>query len=290
MIDLVTVVFAPEIQYLKIQAQSIQLYAKDLGIKNIFVVVNDHESVQAQIQPTWWAGYAPNVKIIHRDHLACGYHDHGWHSQQALKLLASAQSQNQYCMVLDAKTFFVQECQQRGLFHNNKICMRSQPIAPVFGKSQTLVNELFDVNMTHVAGPAGVPHLFSVTEVQHMLNFIETKSESNFATWFQQHPMVTEFILYSGWLHKSQGNLAHSYLEKQHYQVVNVCHTEAMWFDMIFSRMHASDVLTVGVHRNAWPQLSAIQKLQYLEFLQSRGLLSDVDHMLALLNQTMKSL
>ena len=59
---------------------------------------------------------------------------------------------------------------------------------------------------------------------------------------------------------------------------------------MIFSRMHASDVLTVGVHRNAWPQLSAIQKLHYLEFLQSRGLLSDADHMLSLLNQTMKSL
>ena len=49
-IDLVTVVFEPELPVLRAQAQSINLYCRDLGIKNIYVIVNDHESVADQFE------------------------------------------------------------------------------------------------------------------------------------------------------------------------------------------------------------------------------------------------
>jgi hypothetical protein len=58
MIDIVTVVFEQEIPVLRAQAQSIALNCQRIGIRNIYVVLNDSETIASQIDPAWWGPLA----------------------------------------------------------------------------------------------------------------------------------------------------------------------------------------------------------------------------------------
>jgi hypothetical protein len=103
MIDICTVVFDAELDVLKLQARSIELYCQHIGLKNIFVMVND----SSQVDPAWYGSFADHVRIVPRDKFGCAWSDNGWVSQQVLKLLGSAISNNAWCMIVDAKTLFV---------------------------------------------------------------------------------------------------------------------------------------------------------------------------------------
>ena len=109
MIDIVTVVFEQELSVLRLQAQSIELYCQDIGVKNIYVIVNDSDSVAGQIDPTWWGSMSGLVCIVPRSQFGCNFVDNGWVSQQALKLIASGLVDNPWYMVLDAKTWFIKD-------------------------------------------------------------------------------------------------------------------------------------------------------------------------------------
>ena len=52
MIDLVTVVFREELPILKLQAQSVDLYCQNIGIKNTFQV-----NLEVGVEPRWYWGY-----------------------------------------------------------------------------------------------------------------------------------------------------------------------------------------------------------------------------------------
>ena len=77
MIDIVTVVFEPEIPILRAQAQSVALYGQKLGIRNIYVVLNDAETVASQIDPAWWGPFADSVLIIPRTVFSTAFVDNG---------------------------------------------------------------------------------------------------------------------------------------------------------------------------------------------------------------------
>ena len=103
MIDIVTVVFEPELLVLQAQARSIDLYCQDIGIKNIYVIVNDADSVASQIDPAWWGSLQHLVTILPRRSFSAELVVNGWVSQQVLKVLGAATSYNTWCMALDAK-------------------------------------------------------------------------------------------------------------------------------------------------------------------------------------------
>ena len=86
MIDIVTVVFSEELPVLRVQAQSIDRYCAELGLKNIYVLVNDSDSVLDQIDKTWWGQYQDQVQIISRSVFSTSYVENGWVSQQILKI------------------------------------------------------------------------------------------------------------------------------------------------------------------------------------------------------------
>lgn len=277
MIDIVTVVFAPELALLKTQANSVSLYVNNSELSTVWVVVNDADSLIAHIDKLWWGVHAHKVRIIPRSMFGADYYRTGWDTQQALKILASAQSNSDWCVILDAKTFFIQPVNLSRIFDTHgKVCMRSQPIVSVFADSHQMVNDFFDIDMTHVAGPAGVPHFFRTTEIKHMVEYIQERTGQQFLLWFQAQGLITEFLLYSGWLHYRYKNLNHYYVEQQYYQIENICHSEVPDFEVIFERMKSAQALTVGIHRNAWTQLSDDQKMRYLEFLQKKDIVHDV--------------
>jgi hypothetical protein len=265
MIDLVTVVFKDELGLLQHQAQSLDLYATDVG--TIFITINEDSNLHQQIDLSWWGQWRSHVKIIPRDQFGNMWSNNGWVSQQALKLLTSAVSLSHWSIVLDAKTFFVkampsvQSCP----------CVGQLGIYPVFEPSRQIVNQLFGIDLQSQLGPGGVPFVINTEQVQQMIDWIEQKVRRPFATWFQEQGRLTEFLLYSGWLQYNTGSLDQLY-NLNHSDMVpcNLCHSEVAAFDCKFKEMQKST--TVSIHRDAWSQLSIEQQAQYTDFLASRGI------------------
>ena len=99
MIDTVTIAFQEELPVLRAQAQSLDLYCADIGIKNVWVIVNDHAGVADLIDPAWWGHLSSRVRIIARDHWAGEYATNGWLTQQLLKMRGAELSANDYSMI-----------------------------------------------------------------------------------------------------------------------------------------------------------------------------------------------
>lgn len=277
MFDILTVVFQEELPILKVQAQSIDRYCSQAGIKNIFVIVNDASNVDTEIDPQWWGQFSDQVRIVNRSELGNVWSDNGWLSQQALKILGCRLSTNFGTAVLDAKTIFVQDL----ITHYNIISesgglRTGQLVLPeVFKRSVEITNEVFGIQLESILGPGGVPFFFYNAEVREMIQFIEDKYNQPFAQWFQSQGMLTEFVLYSGFLVHKFGFLDWVADDRYH-DVVNVCHSEVGRFDAKLAEMGGERVLTVSVHRHAWSQLSDQQRQAYYDFLSSRGLTVDL--------------
>ena len=270
-IDLVTVVFEPELPVLRAQAQSINLYCQDIGIKNIYVIVNDHESVADQIDPAWWGDMQHRVVILSRRVFSTDFVEDGWISQQVLKVLGAATSFNTWSMVLDAKTLFVKPLRLADLMDSQGRPQTGQlGIQPVFESSAQIVGELFNVDVRRQLGPGGVPFIFNTRWVRAMIADIEQRTGQSFPTWFQAQGEVTEFILYSGYLESTQAMDLLYNTQRSRLFACNVCHSEVESFDRKFGEMQNS--LTTSIHRNAWTRLSSDQQQQYHKFLTSRGI------------------
>jgi hypothetical protein len=267
MLDTVTVVFQDELETLQTQARSLDLYCHDLDLQTIFVIVNDHDHVADQINTTWWGSLQSQVRIIPRSYFACQFVPNGWVSQQVLKLLASTLSSSTWSMILDAKTFFINHMSAIG----DRPAVGQLDIYPVFEPSRQIVNRLFDIELTKQLGPGGVPFIINSQEAQGMIAWIERHTQQDFAAWFQGLGMLTEFILYSGWIYYNHGSLDHVYdVSNTQIKPCNLCHSEIHMFDQKFARMQSAD--TVSIHRNAWAQLTQPQQLQYTQLLHDRGI------------------
>lgn len=265
MIDTVTVVFEPELDVLKWQAQSLDLFVDD--IDNVFVIVNQDQDLTSQIQQAWWGRYQDRVRIIPRSHFGSVWADHGWVSQQALKLLAAAVSTNPWAVILDAKTIFVKPFAEL----DPRPAVGQLDIYPVFEPSRHIANQLFGIDLQQQLGPGGVPFIISPDQTRDMLSWIQTRTGQAFAEWFQQQGRLTEFILYSAWIQYRTGSLDQVYDVQQNKIIpCNLCHSEVGLFEHKLKRMPDSN--TVSIHRDAWRQLSASQQQQYTDFLHSRGI------------------
>ena len=170
MIDIVTVVFEQEIPILQAQAQSIALNCQRIGVRNIYVVLNDTETIASQIDPAWWGPLASNVLIIPRTAFSTPFVADGWVSQQVLKLLTASMSYNTYSMILDAKTLFVRELDPATVVdETGKILTGRCPIYPVFEPSKKIVEQLFEIELTEQLGPGGVPFIVHNDTVRMMI-------------------------------------------------------------------------------------------------------------------------
>lgn len=274
MFDLVTVVFKDELPILKVQAQSISQYCKQLPIRNIYVVVNDLETLVERIDPAWWYQYRSCVKIVHRDMFGADLGSNGWVSQQVLKLLTAAVSHNEWSLVLDAKTVFVKPVDPTLLLDaQGRAQTGLLPIFPVFEQCQHRVQQLFGIQMLEQIGPGGPPFLFKNHVVREMISDIEHSTKQDFCEWFLQQGIVTEFMLYSGYVIKKFRRLDALYVARNpEFAMEHVCHSQVNSFDLILDRAESTTPLTVSVHRGAWAQLTDQQQQRYRNYLQSRSL------------------
>jgi hypothetical protein len=267
MIDIVTVVFRDELPILKLQAKSIQRYCNNLNVGKIIVVINDDTMSDSDINIKWWGSFQQRVVVVHRSHWPINYAENGWLTQQLLKMLATELCVSKWSVILDAKTLFVKTVP----VFDSKPQVGQLDIYPVFKVSQQRVSDLFDIDLKKQLGPGGVPFVFDNQLVQDMIDKVQNLTGQQFADWFQQQGMITEFILYSGYVIYRYGSLANVYnVESSTFVPCNVCHSEVNAFDRKFDEMKNAN--TVSIHRHAWSQLDAEQQNKYIKFLQSRGI------------------
>lgn len=273
MIDIVTVVFQEELEVIQLQAHSIEKFCQLLDIKNIFVMVNDSIELVDQIDCNWWGALADRVKIIPRQQFAVEYTEIGWLDQQLLKILGSSLSDNNWSMILDAKTILVKPWTKELIFDSQgKLTTGLHPIQPVFAQSGIMVSELFGINLEYVAGPAGVPFIFNNQWIRDMIKEIENRTEQNFAQWFLNAGKITEFILYTGYVQWLHNGLDHCYSQvADTYQVCNICHSETSNYNLKIKDLTSGNNHSVSIHRNCWKTLTTEQKYMYIDFLIKQG-------------------
>jgi len=277
MMDLATVVFRDELSVLKMQAQSIELYCQDIGIQNIYVIVNDNQAIADQIDTQWWGTLANQVTVIPRSAFGTQFVENGWVSQQVLKLLAASMSYNAWTMALDAKTIFVRSVDLADLIaQDGRACVGTMDIFPVFEPARLRINQTYNIDLQQQLNPGGVPFLFHNDIVRSMISETTFLVKKSFPLWFQEQGIVTEFMLYAGYLqYKFKG--FGSYYSQGTVAACNLCHGEAKNFDGKFWRMNHPGTQTVSIHRNAWTQLTDGQKKQYQDLLISRGITTACD-------------
>lgn len=273
MIDICTVVFEEEIPVLQVQADSIARYCTKLGVRNIYVVVNDLERHVDSIDPNWWGALKNHVLIIPRTAFSAAWIENGWVTQQLFKMLTASMSYNTWTMVLDAKTIFTRELDPTTIVgEDGRLAVGYYPTLEVFKPAQDIVNKFFNTDVQHVIGPAGVPFFFHNDTVRFMIAETTYRAGESFPQWFQKQGMLTEFMLYSGYVHYKFGGLD-KFINSDNRLggIVNVCHSEVARFDAKFAEMKQPETLTVSVHRNAWNQLTPEQRNQYQNFLIDTG-------------------
>lgn len=279
MIDIVTVVFEQEIPVLQAQAQSIALYGQKLGIRNIYVVLNDVETIASQIDPSWWGPLANSVLVIPRTAFSTPFVADGWVSQQVLKLLAASMSYNTYSMIMDAKSILVKEIDPAEFISDSgQIQTGLIDVYPVFEPSRKITNELFDIDLNQQIGPGGVPFIMHNDTVRMMIAETTIRTKQSFPTWFQLQGMLTEFILYSGFVKFLCGDLTMLYSDKNKLGTqVNVSHDEVDQWNQKFFQMNRPNTFSVSVHRTAWKNMLPLQRNEYKEFLMQRGIEAAAD-------------
>ena len=274
MIDIITVVFEAEIPVLRAQAQSIALNCQRIGIRNIYVVLNDTETIASQIDPTWWGPLANSVLVIPRSAFSTPFVENGWVSQQVLKLLAASMSYNTYSMILDAKTIFVRELDPGTVVDaQGKIKTGIMPLYSVFAPAKKIVDELFEMDLQQQVGPGGVPCIVHNDTVRMMIAEVTLRTKTSFPVWFQDQGMLTEFVLYSAFVQHLCGDIGVLYDYHNHLGgIVNVAHNELGTWDTKLNQMNQPNTLTVSVHRGAWDQLTAKQRQEYQDLVMQRGI------------------
>lgn len=268
MIDLITIVFKEEIDYLRTQAESVSLYVPT--VNNIYVVVNDDDSVCELVDPAWWQQHASKVKVIPYSKWNYKTWVLGWENQQLLKLLAASEAESQWSMVLDAKTWFIQELNYSKLFDTQgRPNVGLQRTVPVFQPSKDFVEDHYNITLEKVLGPAGVPFMFHTETVANMVSEFD-----NFIDFFQvhvRHPhFITEFYLYSAYVLARFQTYEELYNKTQYYGCCNIADFDVPHFDEHYKRMQEPNMLTVSIHRRAYPLLSSDQLEIWYGFLLSK--------------------
>ena len=148
------------------------------------------------------------------------------------------------------------------------------PIQPVFEESCRITNKLFQIELEHVLAPMGVPFLFDNQLVRGLIAEVEHRTQTPFIEWVGSHGMLTEFILYSGYIQYRYGSLdaVSTVNSPMAYSVCNICHSEVEMFDTKFNLAELPTMLTVSIHRRAWDRLRADQQQRYRDFLVSKNI------------------
>jgi hypothetical protein len=277
--DLLTVVYRDELHLLEHQAYSMAYYF-DHEIQNIYVILNDDTLTHDDIDVSWYGDLGYKVRIFHRSEF--GYypspHLKGWYTQQVCKILGTAHAESNWCMILDAKTWFIRPFEIEEIFdqYNRAHCESWTCNSQYWQTGLEFLKQKYSITDFNWISPGGVPFLAYTHAMRDMV-----MSEPNFIEWFEsncQFPSkvnpdthgITEFLCYSAWV--SKNNLFDDlYSGKQKFSAHNLADWEVdTFYNWIVKLRRDKKALTASMHPRAYKLLDADQRNAWDEFVKDR--------------------
>jgi len=277
MISTVTVVYGPEINLLKTQAQSFDKYLKD--VVDIIVIENDdcHMDVDSQ----WWGSLRDKVRIFRREDI--GYKAHvsinGRETQQLCKLLAPLQTSAEWSLWFDAKTFLVRDLDPTTLFRDGKFITNQMPVFDQFSEGFSVCKDLlgFDQRDEMWIAPGGMPYPVNSKVLQTLISYVKLTTGMSFVDWFEKYSQfphfVTEMILYSQF---SRPVFDQYYTgTPPNFMTANLADWQISDIESFWKLLNNPAVLTASVKADAYELLNAEQRHQWHTYLNTKGLQYD---------------
>lgn len=271
MLTYITVVFKDELEFLRIQARSIETYVDD--VTEIQVIVNDSDEVIDLIDVNWWGRYTNRVKLISCSKWKYTDRVNGWESQQLLKLLAGAESPTKWSMILDAKTYFINKLDISKFFdEQGRACVGRVGIFNHFESSQQFIENYFKIKFNEMLGPGGVPFIFHTDTVKELVQSVE-----DFPDFFQtavKYPyLANEFHLYAGFVKFKYKTYDFLYNPYAGFIPYNIADWQINEFDQFINTITSQNMLTASIHRRALQKLTNAQIKQWRNFLVTKNLI-----------------
>lgn len=206
-LSFVTVVYGPELNFLRLQAISFaKMVPADL-VDRIVVIVNDDIELLPSVKPEMESLYGPHAEkliVLHRNEPAAElkHWHHGWRSQQALKMLASKFVSSEYYVTLDAKNHFVRPiCHDDFMAPDGKIRTWTASYQHNFRSECFASLSYFGVDAESyldILPPSTTPVTLRRDSVLQMITAVEQREGYPFELVFFHVNDITEYLLYYG--------------------------------------------------------------------------------------------
>lgn len=277
-LDLVTVVYEKELDMLKTQALSMAQRFRPEHVNQIIVLVNDNMDVAAKINREWFGHLRFKTNILNRRSFGYtpGKGISGWQSQQLMKLMGVGASSADWCMVLDAKTWFIRDYDPWLFFDGDRAKMENYPVPEVFQKGQKYMESLLGIENSSYISPGGVPNMMKPAVVREMIQEISTITGKNFIEWFEENcqdrtNFVSEFVCHSVYVCYKYG-ISNLYCGNQLTAPANLADWEVDKFDDWYGRIHKSKTFTASIQGKALELLTEEQKQKWQDYLRMKNL------------------
>lgn len=277
MISTVTVVYGPEINLLKTQAQSFDKYLRDA----VDIIVIENDDCHMDVDSQWWGSLRDKVRIFRREDI--GYKAqvsiNGRETQQLCKLLAPLQTSAEWSLWFDAKTFLVRDLDPTTLFRDGKFITNQMPVFDQFSEGFSVCKDLlgFDQHDEMWIAPGGMPYPVNSKVLQTMISYVKLTTGMPFVDWFEKYSQfphfVTEMILYSQF---SRPVFDQYYTNTDPtYKCANLADWQIPDIEDFWQSLNDPAVLTASIKADAYELLNAEQRHQWHTYLNTKGLQYD---------------
>lgn len=278
-IDFLTVVFGSEVDLLINQGASFDLRVPSENVDNIYIVINDTDlSLKDKINPNWYKKHSDKVKILTRQDINYypSEHEHGWHTQQMVKLMGVAYSNNEWVMVIDSKTWFARDFNISELFENNRAKCGLVPWNDWFKVGGQKYAKLLGIETQCGIWPNGVPHVMKPQVTKNMMQYTSELVKKPFQEFFEANnkdrDMITEFICYDVYCQWSGDYHKHYLNDNFNIHVKNLADHEIENFEEWLESLTRDNPLTVSIKSAAFALMSEQQLAKWHHYLSSIGL------------------
>jgi len=320
-IDIVTVVFREEVNFLRIQARSLAQYFDPGVIGEILVLINDVQESEcaanvADILPEY-GHLAPRVRLVRSDvyflkpespmaalRLALssklrkwrrrsrgGWMGRsGWYTQQAAKLAAARFASGRYMLILDAKNHFIASVGYADFVDKDGLPRTAPYIADPYHYQWTRNSyEFFGLTaprITEMVMPPTTPFCVETELVEKLLRYLEDR-HGRVQTFFRPRPHQTiEFTLLSAFAAKEKGDWKACFSDGLEPPLVIYRNTPVESFGSILERIEDETPKTIGFHRSRIAEMDAAMHLRIARIWESRHLVGSEQEGIRLLTKS----
>lgn len=287
--DIVTVVYRPEILLLALQARSMEKFLNPDNISRIHIIINDEDVAETadmidRLVLSAYGRFRQKVNIVDGAALYTKtVSANGWRRQQSMKILISQLIESRHYLILDAKNHFLRPASVANFIAEDSRMwsIRTKINAPVdgfFWKSMRFLRLAPEI-YCEKAMPTVTPYVVNTQIMREIIDYVEKKCGASFEEGFHAPGMdVTEFYLYFGYIIKYFSPLESIYAFGSPLCAALFTRSPSTpeGFVKVMKRLRSPSIIMLGLHRNRVGALSVEQSAMIVRQWVASGLFNEL--------------